>query len=176
MTRYPAKPSYRHVLLVLFSCVLLSACGSEATEDYCRDHYLFHEAHRADTALLDMVVTDAGSLSARLVVPTRIFDPASTRRESVVDELQDSGSVYSTAEASGCSQTDSAVAEQSDTITATYLSQCAAGPDLNQVNVSLFDLLPELDEVEVTIKTDATAKHFAISRQCSAAIFRINHQ
>jgi hypothetical protein len=176
VTKYPAKASNRHVLLALSSCVLLSACGSEATEDYCRDHYLFHEEHRADTALLDIVVTDAGSLSAKLVVPIRIFDQANARRESVFDALRDSTSIYSMAEASGCSQTDSAVAEQSDTITATYQSQCTAGTDLNQVNVSLFDLLPELDEVEVTINTDATAKNFAISRQCSAAIFRIKNQ
>jgi hypothetical protein len=168
--------SNRPVLIALFSCVLLNACGSEATEDYCRDHYLFHDEHREDTALLDMVVTDAGSLSAKLVVPTRIFDAANDRRGSIVDELQDSGSIYSMAAAGGCSQTDSAVSEQSDTITATYQSQCTAGTDMNQVNVSLFDLLPELDEVEVTINTDATMKHFAISRQCSAAIFRINNQ
>ncbi len=123
-----------------------------------------------------MVVTDAGSLSTKLVLPTRIFDPVTPRSQSVVDTLQDSGSIYSMAEAGGCSQTDSSVSEQSGTITATYQSKCAAGADMNQVDVSLFDLLPELDEVEVTIKTDATAKHFAISRQCSAAIFRINKQ
>ena len=166
----------RPVFFVLLSGVLLSACGSEATDEYCRDHYLFHEEHRADTALLNMVVTDAGSLSTKLVLPTQIFDPGSHRRESVVDGLRDSGSIYSLSEAGECTQMDSAVSEQADMITATYQSQCKAGEDLNQVNVSLFDLLPELDEVEVTIKTDATAKHFAISRQCSAAIFRINNQ
>ena len=176
MTNHPAKLINQPVLLALVSCVILSACGSEATEDYCRDHYLFHEEHRAETALLDVVVTDTGSLSAKFVLPTKILDPANARRESIVDALQDSGSIYSMAEASGCSQTESAVAEESASITATYQSQCTAGTDLNQVNVSLFDLLPELEEVEVTIRTDVTAKHFAISRQCSAAIFRINNQ
>jgi hypothetical protein len=155
---------------------LLSACGSEAPADYCRDHFLFHDEHRAEIAYLDMVVTDAGSLSTKLVLPTRIFDPVNHRSQSVIDALQDSGSIYSMAEAGVCSQTGNSVSEQSGTITATYQSQCTAGTDLNQVDVSLFDLLPELDEVEVTIKTDATAKHFAISRQCSAAIFRINNQ
>jgi hypothetical protein len=156
------------------SCAALSACSSEAADDYCRDHYLFHDEHRATTAQLEMVVTDAGSLSTKLMLPTQIFDSADDRAQVIVDELQSSKAIYSMAAESGCSATGNAIAEQGDSITATYQSQCDAGTDLDQVNVSLFDLLPELDEVEVRIKTDATAKHFAISRQCSAAIFRIN--
>lgn len=42
---------------------------------------------------------------------------------------------------------------------------------LRQLDIGVFDLLPELQEIEVTVVTPVTQKHFAISRQCERPIF-----
>jgi hypothetical protein len=65
---------------------------------------------------------------------------------------------------------------QSGTISASFESRCGAGNKIGQVDVLIFDSSPELEEVEVLVTTPATSKHFAISRQCDAAIFRLDHQ
>ena len=43
---------------------------------------------------------------------------------------------------------------------------------VRQIDVLAFDEFPELEELEVTMTTPATSKHFAISRQCENPIFR----
>ncbi len=45
---------------------------------------------------------------------------------------------------------------------------------LRQIDVLAFDLMPELDEVEVTMTTPVTRKHFVINRQCQSPVFRID--
>jgi len=45
---------------------------------------------------------------------------------------------------------------------------------LRQIDISLFDQYPDLDEVEVSMSTHVTQKRFAISRQCEKPIFRLD--
>ena len=45
---------------------------------------------------------------------------------------------------------------------------------LRQIDVSIFDLLPDLEEIEVDMTTPVTRKRFAISRQCERPIFRLD--
>ncbi len=45
---------------------------------------------------------------------------------------------------------------------------------LRQIDVSLFDQYPGLDEIEVSMSTHVTQKRFAISRQCERPIFRLD--
>lgn len=45
---------------------------------------------------------------------------------------------------------------------------------LRQIDVSILDQIPGLDEIEVTMSTPATQKRFAISRQCESPIFRLD--
>lgn len=45
---------------------------------------------------------------------------------------------------------------------------------LRQIDVSILDEFPELEEIEVTMTTTATQKRFAISRQCEMPIFRLD--
>jgi hypothetical protein len=47
---------------------------------------------------------------------------------------------------------------------------------LRQIDVSIFDQFPDLDEVEVSMSTHVTQKRFAISRQCDRPIFRLDRQ
>jgi hypothetical protein len=56
----------------------------------------------------------------------------------------------------------------------TFESQCGEDNRLRQLDIALFDLLPNLDEVEVSMTTPATQKRFAINRQCDAPIFRLD--
>ena len=47
-------------------------------------------------------------------------------------------------------------------------------PVLEDGDVTIFESAAEIEEIEVTINTSATSKRFAISRQCKAAIFRLD--
>jgi len=47
---------------------------------------------------------------------------------------------------------------------------------LRQIDVSVFDQFPGLDEIEVSMSTHVTQKRFAISRQCERPIFRLDRQ
>lgn len=45
---------------------------------------------------------------------------------------------------------------------------------LRQIDVSILDQFPNLEEIEVTMSTTATQKRFAISRRCANPIFRLD--
>ena len=45
---------------------------------------------------------------------------------------------------------------------------------LRQIDVSIFEQFPDLDEIEVSMSTPVTQKRFAISRQCERPIFRLD--
>ena len=45
---------------------------------------------------------------------------------------------------------------------------------LRQIDVSIFEQFPDLDEIEVSMSTHVTQKRFAISRQCERPIFRLD--
>ena len=45
---------------------------------------------------------------------------------------------------------------------------------LRQIDVFAFDLMPDLDELEVSMTTPVTGKRFVISRRCPNPLFRID--
>jgi len=52
--------------------------------------------------------------------------------------------------------------------------QLEGGARLRQIDVSILDQIPELEEIEVSMSTTATRKRFAINRQCESPIFRLD--
>lgn len=169
MTR---SPTMRCALLLL-TCLLLGACAEKKGEDFCRDHYLFHKDHQAETGTLTISVSDDNLLIAELHQPVGAFLAEEGRLEAVIESLRDAGNVYTAGAEGRCQSRSTAVSTTDGTIIALYESRCSIDDLLKRVDVSIFDTVPEIEEVEVTIRTPATFKHFAISRQCSAAIFRL---
>lgn len=173
VTRQPKKSL---TLTILALCVGLSACTKEEVDDYCRDHFLFHAEHLAVTGTLNVIVGDDGRLTSELSQPALVFSGDSARRAEFVSALKDVQNVYSAGADGQCSHSATSVVEERGVIRASYEATCDAASTLKKVGVSIFDLADEIDELEVTIVTPATSKHFAISRQCSAAIFRLEQQ
>ena len=148
----------------------VSACTKDEDTDYCKNHYVYHFEHREQLTSLDLEVSGNGLITARLALrgDTALdFDPGAGQG------LLDSRGVYHIDTEGECTDATVTQDNSSGTPVLTFESQCAAGVKIDQVNVTLFDTLPELDEIEATIKTPATSKHFAISRQCDGAIFRL---
>jgi hypothetical protein len=90
-----------------------------------------------------------------------------------VDALANAANVYSAGSNGQCSSTSASVIERDNMVIASFESQCSTERRLKEVEVSIFDFADELDEIVVTVTTPATSKRFAISRQCSSAMFRL---
>lgn len=109
-----------------------------------------------------------GSIESEFRLPISTFD-----RDATMALLQDASNVYALQTAAECTAAEVAVRTLQDSIVATYSSECGADNKLGQIDVLLFESLPELNEVEVSVITPATRKQFAINRQCESAIFRL---
>ena len=154
--------------LVLLCCIALSACTEEDAVDYCRDHYLLHAGHQDGLGMLTVTMADSGILSTELTLP------ASSLIDGIDELLEDPQLVYTLQTSSDCTAATSTVRRLDSTVVATYESRCGIDNKIGQMDVVLFDTLTTLEELEVNIVTPATQKHFAISRQCESAIFRLD--
>lgn len=156
------------MLSASLACLLLAACTAEKEPDFCRNHAQFHADHSATNARLRVEMTSAGDVTAELRLPTAITD-----QQSATAILRDAENVFTLQSESRCAATESVLEASADSVLASYSSRCGADNKLGQVDVRLFDTLPGLNEVEVSVVTPATQKHFAINRQCETAIFRL---
>ncbi len=59
-------------------------------------------------------------------------------------------------------------------VNALYESGCSQETDFRQLNITLFESIDAVHEVEALVTASATTKRFAISRQCSNAIFSLD--
>ena len=154
--------------VILFACIVISACSGEEEVDYCKNHYLFHAEHSDEPGTLAITMVDDGTLNSVLTLP------ASTLPEDLDQQLQDSKFVYSLQTARECIAAKPAVRREDGQLIANYESSCGLDNKIGQLDVVLFDNLASLEELEVNVITPVTQKHFAISRQCASAIFRLD--
>ena len=154
--------------LVLLCCIALSACTEEDAVDYCRDHYLLHAGHQDGIGRLAVTMADNGILSSELTLPV------SSLIDGVDGFLEDPQLVYTLQTSRDCAAATSTVRRLDSTVVATYESRCGIDNKIGQLDVVLFDTMASLDEIEVNVVTPVTQKHFAISRQCESAIFRLD--
>lgn len=170
--------------LILALCGALSACTTDNETDYCKNHYRFHDEHQDTVATLHLELTDQGMLTGELTLPLAILESKadnSTRATTTPAQLEarvsDAANVFIMQSEVACLASTARIERTEAEVTAHYQSECGTGNKIGQIDIPLFDHLPELDEVVVNIATHATAKRFAISRQCSSAIFRLDgHQ
>lgn len=144
----------------------ITACVQDEAPDFCKNHYEFHAQHADASARLNITMSDNGDIQSLLAMPGAALQESASI-------LGDVANVYTLETATQCTPATTATSRDSDTLRATYTSACGADNKIGQLNVLLFESLPELEEVIVDVTTPATQKHFAIHRQCSNAIFRL---
>jgi hypothetical protein len=157
--------------------VLLAACDSRQGEDFCADHHLVHDSHLDSIGRLDIRHANDGTISADFSVPLSILNGNAGRPGQSIAQIEamlsEPGNVFSLQSAAACNLTSSNVTSDANLINASYVADCGAGMRIEQVNVLLFDMVEQLDEVETFVVTPATQKRFAISRRCESPIFRL---
>ncbi|HNP64613.1 MAG TPA: hypothetical protein PKH39_11825 [Woeseiaceae bacterium] len=158
---------------LLIASLALAACGGKEGDDYCFNHYLTHSDHQASIATLYVDVSDHGTMTASFAYPTERFVSESDRRSELIEALSDPQHVYSIPDRDDCNHLNPVVSDRDGNLVAEYESQCGQVAEIKRVSVTILESVAEIEEVEVTINTPATSKHFAISRQCSAPIFRL---
>ena len=153
-------------MLLSMLCFALAACAPERAPEFCRNHALFHDEHLDSLASLYVVMTDEGIIRSELSIPISVMAGMPS------ELLEDSHEVYSLQTENECVASSVIIDEAQMSVTAIYESNCGADNEIGQIDILLFETLPALDEVEVTVTTPVTQKRFVINRQCDSAIFR----
>ena len=154
-------------ILMLLLCFALAACAPEQAPEFCRNHALFHDQHLDTLASLDVVMTEEG------IIRSELSTPISVMARVPLELLEDSHNVYSLQTENECAASSVILNETESAMVASYESNCGVDNKIGQLDILLFETLPVLDEVELTVTTPVTQKHFAINRQCDSAIFRL---
>lgn len=154
----------------------MSACTKDSGTDFCKNHYRFHDSHRDTVAMLAIKLTDDGLLLSELTLPYSIYadDASDIAIATLIQTLQQPHNVYNLQTAHDCQATSAQLSLGADAVIARYESRCGSDNKLGQIDVALFDTVPELDEIDVLVTTPATGKRFVINRQCQKAIFRVD--
>lgn len=152
---------------ILFS-VLAIACSKDNSSDFCRDHRLYHANHVDEIGNLNIEMSESGRVLTDLIIP----DFHSGSVDSLDELLSTPSNIYTVQSDLGCSQSDVAIGRESNTVITRFESDCGADNKIGQIDVTLFDRLPTIDEIAVQVTTPAASKRFLINRQCEAAIFR----
>ena len=167
----------------MFGCLLLAlislaACSKEERNDYCKNHYLFHAGHQNTLGRLEMTLNADGLMQTKLSIPAAIFSegksPAGERLDRLALMLQQEQVLYDLQTERACESTLVSIDHGPEGLDARYESHCGSDNRLKQVDVTLLDVVAELEEIEVAITTEVTSKRFAISRQCPSAVFRLD--
>jgi hypothetical protein len=170
------KRFLRTASLLAFS-VLSVACSKEDRTDYCKNHYLFHADHQDTLGKLEVQIDDEGLVQTRFFIPSSVFDSDLAATNDSLDQLaatlKNGQILLSTDTESTCAPGEVIIQQDSSGLRANIDSICGESNRIKQMDVTLLDLIPELEEVEVEVTTPATFKRFAISRQCANPIFRL---
>ncbi len=154
-------------ILMSLLCFALAACAPEQAAEFCRNHALFHDEHLDSLASLNVTMTEEGIMRSELSIPISVMAGMPS------ELLEDSHKVYSLQTENECVASSVILNEAQMSVVASYESSCGADNKIGQLDILLFETLAALDEVEVTVTTPVTQKHFAINRQCDSAIFRL---
>lgn len=164
MIRPSTFPVIGRLLLLAVASVGTVACVQDRDADFCRDHHLIHTDHIDSIGHLTVDLTAAGRMTKELRLPAAFTGV----------ELTDD--VFGLQADADCTAADPMVRQTSSGLVVTFESDCGEANRLRQLDVSVFDLLPELEEIEVSMSTPVTQKRFAINRQCKNPIFRLDRR
>jgi hypothetical protein len=148
-------------------CFALAACAPKQAPEFCRNHAMFHDEHLDSLALLNVTLTEEGIIRSELSIPISVMAGVP------LELLENSQKVYSLQTENECVASSVILNEAQMSVAASYESNCGVDNKIGQLDILLFETLAALDEVEVTVTTPVTQKHFVINRQCDSAIFRL---
>lgn len=150
------------LLVLAVTGIAVSACTQSDGADYCVDHRLVHGDHAESVARLLVDFGSDGRVTRELRLPAGFPDTG-------VD-----GDLFDLQADSACTTPAPMIVRNGSGTVVTSESECGAGNAYRELDVSVFDRLPDLDELEVLVSTPVTSKRFAISRSCARPIFRLN--
>ena len=136
----------------------ITGCVQKDEPDFCKNHYDFHAEHADRSAQLSITMSENGDIHSELEVPGAAL-------QKTASTVSDVANAYALETAQECTPAEAATVPGPDMLRATYTSACGADNKIGQINVLLFESLPELEEVVVDVTTPATQKHFAIHGQ-----------
>jgi hypothetical protein len=157
--------------------LLLGACTKDEDTDFCKNHYRFHADHLNSNGRLVIGFSVDGKLRTEVSLPNTSFATLQTDAVGAFARIErllsEPDRVYDIETERACSTTKVLDLQQDGvSIGARYESDCGEGNRIGQLNIALFDEVPEIAELEIRVTTPAVGKHFVINRQCNAPIFR----
>lgn len=159
--------------LALLCSLLFTACKPADDTNYCDNHYLYHQDHQGQIGMFTANLDAEGHLQITLEVPDQAIATEANGEVDLAALLGQPERVYTIMSETACSAAEVSVENTNRGVRAAYSAECGPDNRVEQISVGLFDNLPPIGEVEATIVTPAAQKHFAISRQCDSAIFRL---
>lgn len=163
--------TFRGAILVLVA-VVVSACSKDVGVDFCQNHGAFHSDHLDSIARLSIEVSDTGHLEGGLSIPKTSF--GEMRESDLIALLGVAENTFALQTERPCAVSVTYSAANAVGLEVEYSASCGADNKFGKINVSLFEHLKQLEEVETSVTTPATSKRFAISRQCDSPIFRLD--
>lgn len=149
----------------LLALLFGAGCAKEADNGFCATHGPDHWQHRDEVAGLTVRYGADGALEGRLSLPAEDAGPAAAGVLASAEE------VFTTD--ANCVAEEQSVTREGGRLLGEYRLRCTGEAPLAALSVPLFDQLPELEELEVTMTTPAVTKHFLVHRRCERALFNI---
>lgn len=154
--------------------ILLAGCSPDFENGFCDSHADEHWQHSPQAATMQVTYQGNGLLAATVSIPlASLDDPAgdalATLQHARADDLL-------LVESTGACVSEPGKVEYIDQrLQAEYRFDCGAESKLKKVSVSLLDVLPYLEEVEVDFTTPVVTKRFLVHRRCSMALYNFDN-
>jgi hypothetical protein len=150
----------------------LVACNKNEEVDYCGNHYEFHANHLDASATLTIDISESGDLDGSLMIPD--INYGDETEASIRFLLDDPDKIFTLQTETPCAVSVTGVSSSGEGLETKLVASCGPDNKLGQINVALFEHMPNLEELVVSVTTPATTKRFGISRQCDGPIFRLD--
>ena len=158
--------------ILLVTVTSLLACNKSEEVDYCDNHYEFHADHLDTSATLTIEISESGDLYGSLTIPDTNFDDETEASIRIL--LGDSDKIFTLQTETPCAVSVTGVSSSGEGLEMKMTASCGPDNKLGQISVALFEHMPTLEEVVVSVTTPATTKRFGINRQCDGPIFRLD--
>lgn len=156
--------SVKSILLSVGLCSLLLGCGEKSADSFCKSHAKEHNLHRSDITQVNIVYSEEGHIIAELKIAQQ------HAQYQVLANMADNIEVKAER---ACTSNAVDIEAVGMYYQARYSLNCGLENKLQKVSVLVLDNFQAIDEVEVSIVTPSSSKHFVLSRQCDNPIFNL---
>ena len=153
------------ILLSIGMCSVLVGCSEEAADSFCKKHGKEHQLHQNDITQINIDYSEQG----QIVVQVKIAKEHAQRQR-----LAQVANIIDVKADKSCSSGAVDIKEEGKYYQASYSLNCGLDNKLNKVSILVLDNFEKIDEVEASISTPSSSKHFVLNRQCDSPIFNLN--